>query len=66
MVEANERAEALRGKAEDLNGEAAARRHAAYQQRRADFDEADARAREAAQLAEIVRSEGTGTQSLDL
>jgi hypothetical protein len=66
LVDANERAEALRGKAEDLNGEAAARRHAAYRQQRAEFDEADARAREAAELAEIVRSEGTGMQSLDL
>ena len=48
-----------------LNGEAATRRHQAYEQRRADFDDADARAREAAELAEIVRSEGIDRPSLD-
>jgi hypothetical protein len=57
LVDANECAETLRGKAEGLNSEAATRRHREYEQRRAEFDEADARAREAAELAEIVRSE---------
>jgi len=66
LVDANECAETLRGKAEGLNGEDATRRHRAYEQRRAEFDEADARAREAAELAEIVRSEGTNRPGLDL
>ena len=66
LVEANECAETLRGKAQGLDGEAATRRHRAYEQRRAEFDEADARAREAAELAAIVRSEGTDRPSIDL
>jgi hypothetical protein len=66
LVDANECAETLRGKAEGLNREAATRRHQAYEQRRAEFDEADARAREAGELAEIVRSEGIDRPSLDL
>jgi hypothetical protein len=66
LVDANECAETLRGQAEGLNGEAATRRHQAYEQRRAEFDEADARAREAAELAEIVRSEGADRPPLDL
>lgn len=66
LVDANEYAETLRAKAEGLNGDAAARRHEAYRRQRARFDEADVRAREAAELAEIVRSEGTGAPGLDL
>jgi hypothetical protein len=66
LVQSNEYAEGLRSRAHALNSDAADARHAAYAQTRRELDAADARAKEARELADLIRSEGNAHDSVDL